>query len=220
MTSLQIGTKSIEKVWLIDDDPAVRATYEDSVEDLQLKAVNQPGPLPDLDTFTKSFAADAAICDHHLAPHKYAPFNGATLVAKWYDLRFPAILCTKVENAMDEIRPYRRRIPVLLKELGLNPDSIKLGFEKCIGEFNGQFSSTRRGWRTLVRVVDVDRIPTNKTVYVVVSAWDSNREIRLQLQELPKDIQELVTPSTRLHAVVNIGAESHEDLYFDNWEAS
>ncbi len=218
--TLQIGTKSIERVWLIDDEAAVRATYEDSVEDLKVIAVNESGPLPELDIFARSFKADAAICDHHLRPHNYAHFDGATLVAKWYELQFPAILCTKVEGAIDEIRPHRRGIPVLLKEPGLNPEVIRAGFEKCIAEFRGQFSSTRRPWRTLVRVVDVDKITTTRTVFVVIPAWDSTREIRLLLKELPDEIQGVVNSSTRLHAMVNIGAENYEDLYFENWETS
>src|SRR5258706_6350353 len=120
--TLQLSRMSIEKVWLIDDDPAVRAAYVDSVEDLQVTAVNQAGPLPDLDTFAHSLGADAAICDHHLRPQNYARFDGATLVSKWYDLKFPAILCTKVENAVDEIRPHRRGITVRLHHAALNPD--------------------------------------------------------------------------------------------------
>jgi hypothetical protein len=219
MTSLQLGTKKIDSVWLIDDDPQVRATYGYPVEDLKLKAVNQDGPLGDLDTFTKTFSADAAICDHHLTPNNYARFKGAELVARWYDMQYPAILCTKVENALDEIRPYLRRIPVLFKETGeLNPDSVRFGFEKCIAEFNGKFSQTRREWRALVRIVDLDMVSTNRTVYVVIPAWDSKREIRLQFSELPKNIQEVVAASKRFHAFVNIGAESHEDLYFEKWE--
>lgn len=218
--ALQLGQKSIKTVWVIDDDPDVRATYEYSLEDLQLVAVNQSDPLPDLATLLTSIKADAAICDHHLTPHNYSTFNGARLVAQWYDVKFPAILCTKVEGALDEIRPFRRRIPVLLKEPGLNPDVLRLGFERCVAELTGQFSPTRRGWRTLVRVIDVDLVSTTQTVYVVVPSWDSKREIRLQLSELPDHVQKVAEASKRLHAVVNTGAESHEDLYFDDWEDS
>ena len=219
MTGLQLGAMSINTVWLIDDDPKVRNTYEFPVEDLQLKAVSESGPLLDLDTFINRRAADAAICDHHLTPRNYAHFKGAELVARWYKMRFPAILCTRVENAIDEIRPFRRHIPVLFKQPDeLNPDSLRMGFEKCIAEFNGTFSPTRRGWRTLVRVVDVDAVSTNQVVFVVIPAWNKDREVRLQIAELPKKIQALLDPSKRFHAVVNIGAENHEDLFFEDWE--
>jgi len=54
----------------------------------------------------------------------YATFNGAELVASLYDRKLPAILCTRFEFAdLDEIRPYRQRIPALLR-----PDELDVDF--------------------------------------------------------------------------------------------
>ena len=219
--SLHLHGRTIDSVFLIDDDPEVRRSYEYQVEDLGIKPVAVDGPIEDLESLVGSEEADAAICDHHLTPNGYSPVNGVHIVARWYDLKFPSILCTKVDNTIDQIRPFRRQVPVLLEDISeLTPDALVKGLETCIGEFEGHFSTTRRGWRTLVRVVDVDTVSTVKVLYVVVPAWDSRRELRLLFDKLPDTVRDVVPRQERLHAVVNIGAENSNDLYFDEWEPS
>ena len=217
--SLQIAGNTLNKVCLVDDDPSVRRTYEFPIEELDVEPVAAEGPLGELDVFIRSVEADAAVCDHHLTPNAYSTFNGAALVARWYDMQFPAILCTNVENAIDQIRPHRRRIPVLIQG-ELSPDAVRHGFEVCFAEFAGHFSQARRGWRTLVRVVDVQVGEGLASVYVVVPGWDPSKKIRLLLNELPPDVQQVVGRQDRLHARINIGADSHEDLFFEHWEPS
>ena len=206
---------------MIDDDPEVRRTYEYQVEDLGIKTVGVDGPIEDLDSLMGWNEADAAICDHRLTPNGCSTVNGVHIVARWYELKFPSILCTKVDNTIDQIRPHRRQVPVLFEDVSeLTPDALVKGLETCIGEFEGHFSTTRRGWRTLVRVVDVDAVSAVRALYVVVPAWDSKRELRLVFDGLPDTIREVVLKQERLHAVVNIGAENSNDLYFDEWEPS
>ena len=79
--------------------------------------------------------------------------------------------------------------------------------------------SSKRLWRTLVRIDDVDA--EGKFFYVVVPGWDSQQVVRLRLQDLPENTRKLVTErqTTRLHAKVNLGAEANEDLYFEDWES-
>ena len=219
--SLQLHGRTIDSVYLIDDDPEVRSTYEYQVEDLGIKTVGVNGPIDDLDSLMGRNEAQAAICDHHLTPNGYSIVNGVYIVARWYELKFPSILCTKVDNTIDQIRPLRRQVPVLFEDVSeLTPDTLVKGLETCIGEFEGHFSTTRRGWRTLVRVVDVDTVSAVRALYVVVPAWDSRRELRLLFDELPDTIRDVVSKQERLHAVVNIGAEYSNDLYFDEWEPS
>ena len=219
--SLELYGRTIDSIYLIDDDPEVRSTYEYQVEDLGIRTVEVDGPIEDLDSLMRLDEAEAAICDHHLTPNGYSNLNGVHIVARWYDRKFPSILCTKVDNTIDQIRPLRRRVPVLFEDVSeLTPDALVRGLKTCVGEFEGYFSTTRRGWRTLVRVVDVDTESAVGALYVVVPAWDSRREIRLLFDALPDAIREVVPKQERLHAVVNIGAEHPNDLYFDEWEPS
>ena len=83
-------------------------------------------------------------------------------------------------------------------------------------ELEGSFEPSRRAWRTLVRIADVD--PDHRCVYVVVPAWNVHRKVRIDNDNLPREIQELVEPDVRLHALVNTGAKNHRELFFDDWE--
>ncbi len=217
--ALEILDTSIERVAIIDDDPSVRDSYEFSVEDLKLEPIQEAGPIRDLDNFViKAMAqSEAAICDHHLRVSNYAVFDGAELVAAFYRLNFPAVLCTRWEKArIHEIRRFRRRIPVLLNPEDLNPENIAKGFEFCLREFRSEFSPSRRPWRTLVRVADADQI---KGFFdVVVPGWDPREVIRLRTDEIPERFRRRIAPGVRLYAHVNIGAESQEELFFEYWE--
>jgi len=134
-----------------------------------------------------------------------------------YQNQFPAVLCTRYEQAnIDEMRRHRRYIPVLLRPDELNPDSIVKGLEACIREFNNQYPTSRKPWRTLIRVDDIDA--ENGYFYVIVPAWDQNQIIRIQMKDVPEFVQERLAIKSRFHALVNIGTDYHQDIYFDQWE--
>ena len=216
--SLILRDRQIQRIQIVDDDPYVRESHKELVEDMELLPVNGQARLPNLDQFILDVQqnADAAICDHHLTPRQYASFKGAEAVATLYHQRFPAILCTKYEEAnLDEIRPFRRQIPVLLTPSELNLQSVRKGFEICVEEFNNNYLPSRRPWRTLIRVDDAD----NVFAYLIVPAWNPQRVVRLLLSEIPTIIrQRIESGQERFHAKVNIGAEQAEDLYFTDWE--
>lgn len=216
---LEIADTSIERVRIIDDEPDVREVYRYPVEELDLEPIPVEGPLPDLNDFVIETitAADAVICDYKLRIRNYANFDGAETVARLYKEKFPAILCTKWELAgLDEMRKYRRFIPVLLSPDELDPDSIVQGFQQCIEEFTEIYKTNRRSWRTLVRVEDFDTERQN--LYIVIPAWDPSKVIRLMGNDLPSGIIERLGDQTRFHAHVNVGAERNEDLFFEKWE--
>lgn len=219
--TLTLADRSIHRVYIIDDDPNVRIAYEYPVEELSLQPVLAEGPLPALNDFIAQTlqVAEAAICDYRLRVRNYANFDGAESVAMMYENQFPAVLCTRWETAsIDEMRRYRRYIPVLLRPDELNPDSFVHGLECCIEEFQGKFRPSRRPWKTLVRVEEVD--PERSYFYVVIPGWDSNEVIRIRLDDVPSDIQEhIIGEQMRFHAQVNMGAEGSEDLYFEEWES-
>jgi hypothetical protein len=215
---------TIGTVAVIDDDPNVREGYEFNVHDADLESHLEAGPLePDprkVVERTRS-RAQAALCDHHLGIRTYASFYGAELVAAYYEAGVPAVLCTRWETAhLDWIRPYRDRIPVLIRPDELNPDSLIAGFEACLMEMQQGPGPERVTYRAHVHVVDVD--PQQLTAFVLVPAWIEDTPVRLLIERLPPTIAKLIKAErdVRLHAAVNLGAERSEDLFFGDWESS
>jgi len=218
---MQIGGANLDRIAIVDDDKATRDTYEEVVSELSLTPVAETGPLPPLEEYLGLVRtrADAAICDHHLKVQTYARFNGAELVAKWYEQAFPAILCTRFDRTdINDLRPRRKCIPILLNPKEMNPDTLLSGIEQVVRELKGEFKSIRKPWRTLIRIEEVGADSNEGTINVVVPAWDSKKAISLRLSDLPRSVQDIATPGKRLHARVNAGAESDIDLYFDSWE--
>jgi hypothetical protein len=218
--ALQIAGRNVARIAIVDDDKAVRQAYELSIEELELQPVSESGPLGELDVFARasSARAEGAVCDFKLRVKNYSTFDGAELVARWYDLGFPALLCTRWDRAsVDEMRRFRSRIPVLVRPSDLDADRIVSGLETCILELAGNPAASRRAWRTLIRVEDVsdDRTPY---AYVIVPAWNPSEVVRLPLNDIPVPMRASVKPEARLYAFVNLGAETYEDLFFQQWE--
>ena len=221
--SLQIHDRSIHKVCLIDDDSDSRETLAFPVEELELEFELEEGPIEDMDIYVNDLygRSQAAICDHHLKKKgKYSNYNGAELVFRLYQDNFPAILCTSYSDRIEELRRYRRNIPVLLNPSELNVDSVAHGLELCINEMRGDIREDRKPWRTLIRVQDLDTQvnPENPYVEFVVPAWDHNYVVRVLLSDIPGSLQKKIEPDYRCYAKVNIGAESSDDLFIDEWE--
>lgn len=70
-----------------------------------------------------------------------------------------------------------------------------------------------RAWRTLIRVVGV----TDDSLEVVIPGWDTQKVVSVPRSQLPGPLRD-VEPGRRVHARVNLGAESAEDLVFSGWE--
>ena len=219
--ALTLAGNTITRVKIVDDKPDVRKIMAINVRDAELEPVLEDGPLPPLEEFisTSITNTDAAICDHRLNPGRYARFNGAEAVARFYEHRWPALLCTTWSPAdIDAMRRYLRKIPVLIHTDELNPDAIAEGLEYCIRELNNEFLPSRRPWRTLVRVEEVDKEMAPPMFFVVLSGWHSSDKIRLPLNIMPSELQSRIKPGVRLHAQVNKGAESQDNLYFESFE--
>ena len=215
MGSLQLASKTIERVLIVDDDQSVRESFSYPIEELGLRPIDQSDPLPELSRFLEEaqHKSDAAICDHRLRVGKhYAPFNGAELVASFYRVGFPALLCTRWDQAgVDDIRPYRPHIPVLLNPGDLDPETLREGLELCSNELAGSYHTNRKPWRTQIRVEEIDS--EAGFAGVIIPAWNPTEGVRLRLSDIP------ISPESGiLYARVNLGAERQEDLYF-HWEA-
>jgi hypothetical protein len=218
--SITIASRTITRVQIIDDDPSARKAYGFKIADLKLKPVPRDGPLPNIDTLISSSreVAEVAILDHHLTKRRYATYNGADVAARLYRDNYPAVLCTRYEKAnVDEIRPLRRFIPVLLTPdpENFDMDTLSAGLIRCFGEFDGEFVANRRPWRTLIRIDSYDA----DCAYVIVPAWDPQQTVRLRLEHIPESVRKrILAGQERFHAQVNVGAEQNEDLFFESWE--
>lgn len=217
--SVTIHDREISRVLIVDDDSAARDGYGYPVEDLELEPVKVEGPVETVESFLieAKQSADVVVCDYHLRKHNYAICDGDVLVAECYKVGIPGILCTTYTDVDMEIRrDYLRYIPALLRTNSPEPETLIEAWRSSLCEISGTFHPTRRPWRTLVRV---DEVTDGGYFYAIVPAWSPQRKIRLYEDSLPKEILDLVEPGKRFHAQVNIGAESHEDLFFDDWES-
>lgn len=217
--SIALAGREIKNILIVDDDPEARDAFSEIITDMGLIPICELGPLDDLEAFVKLVPkkADAVFADYRLKPRNYAVFEGDFLVANCFRHDIPAVLCTSYEAADFMLdRKLVREIPVLLRNTNPEPDDIEGALEKCISELQGHVTPSRRPWRSLVRVYDIDI--DRGFFYVIVPGWDARAKIRLDLENVPGEIQELVKPGKRFHAQVNIGAKSAYELYFDEWE--
>lgn len=208
---------AISRVKIVDDNHLARKSLALILADIDWEPIDEPGPLLNLDQFINASmtTADAVICDHRLTT--YARFSGSEAVARFYQQKFPALLCTAWSRAdIDAMRPFRRFIPVVIATGDANPETIVDGFKFCKKELAGDFSSTRKPWRTLIRVVELNR--ETKSLYIVLPFWNSTEVIRLPMEIIPIPFQANLEPGFRFYAKVNLGSDEQNDLYFEDFE--
>lgn len=215
---MRIYNKEINRVLIVDDDPAARDSFAYPIEELQLESVKVPGPVGTPQAFIEDVkSSDVVLCDYHLKKHSYAVCDGDVLMAECYKARIPGMLCTTFTDVDITIRrDCLRYIPALLKTSSPEPNALVTAWRKCLSEMNGTFHSTRKPWRTLVRVEEID--DDRRCFYAVLPAWDSRKKVRIDIEIIPEEILKLLKPGKRFHAEVNTGAESHAELFFDSWE--
>ena len=115
---------------------------------------------------------------------------------------------------IDNIRPFRRNIPVLIPGGYADAETIKEGIKKCLNEFSNKYSKERKAWRTLVRFEEIDK--NEEIAFAIIPAWNPDEVVRIPLKLIPNAL--VIKPIFRLFADVNIGAKNGEDLYFKNFE--
>ena len=221
MTTLTSSYLSFDNVYIIDDDSESRQASQYVVEDLDWQPILVEGPLRKLSELVTNMSIsskEAVLCDYHLKKKNYATFNGAEVVATLYKQNIPAVLHTSLTGTLDEIRPFRRFIPALLDPGELEPDTLLEGFYRCIKEFQGEYITSRRPWRALVRVDMLDK--EDRVLHIVIPAWEPRKIIRLHFDDVDESVVERVRnyQQEHFHAQINIGAEADDELYFDKWE--
>ena len=213
---MQLQNRSIDRALIIDDDEQSRQSYEYAIEEVGLTPYRVEGPLQDLSSFISTIEpSDVLVCDYHLKKHDYADYDGDQLLAQCYKKGIAGALCTTFTDATLR-RDNLRYIPGLIKTGSPAPDDLIDSWERCLRELDGEFEPSRHPWRTLVRIDEVD--DDRGVVYVIVPPWDVRKKVRVDIESMPLNVQQLVEPDRRFHALVNTGAESHENLFFENWE--
>lgn len=220
--SLQLDGYVLSSVSVVDDDKDAREGLASAVEELGLSPVLENGPIHDLTNFVGGMAgrAQAMLCDYHLKKRNYSADDGDRIVFECYEKMIPAVLCTvKTDWDTTLLHRYRRNIPCLLEPEEINPDSLRSGFTRCVEEFSGRFSPAREPIRALIRIEET--VDDEDYFYVVVPGWDPVQNVRLFKDDVPVHLWDQIEPGRRFHTQVNIGAERHEELYFDflSWEA-
>lgn len=218
---------AIRRISIVDDEESTRNTWRSPIEESDREPIVQDQPLPQ--TLEASVdllqgKSDAVLCDHHLMKkRRYARFNGASVVAACYRRRFPAILCTHYQESIDEIRPFREHIPVLLSPAQLSPDELAHGLEICIQEFRGSFTTRRRPHPAQLRVEDiVGEEDKPEALHLIVNGWSPHQVVKVGFSDIPEPVRQafLLEHPKYLYAWVNIAAESAHELYFTKWTAS
>jgi len=217
--SLAIHGQKIERILVVDDEPAARDSFSYIVEDMGIEPVCQNEPLIDLSSFVVLVRkkADAVLSDYRLTPGNYAGFQGDALVATCYKDGVPAILCSSLSDIDTLVnRRLIRYIPALLRTSNPEPEQLAKALECCISEIDGHLSARRKPRRALIRVVDLDK--ERGIFYVVLPGWNTRKKICVTFEAVPSEIEGLLEPGRRFHAQVNLGAEHYGELYFDEWE--
>lgn len=213
---VKINNWQIDRVCIIDDNEEFRSALEDTVQESDFIPIPQNEKIDSLERFLMDVVQphDAVVTDHQLKKRNYFPVNGAQVAYACYDRRIPSVLVTRYEPHIGEIRKYRKNIPVILNPEEFEPETLLKSLEICINEFEGKIKLERRVWRSLIRIDSFDK----DHIYVIIPSWDPNEVISLNTEDLPVEIKNVIEPDKRLHAKVNIGCESANDLFFTEWE--
>ena len=221
--SLATQVVSLPAVAAVVDDDATAADYLTVLlEDAGIRSHVLLEGFKDIDAAITQIEgqATAAVCDHRLSPRGYAQFSGAELVARLYERRVPAILTTQFPMDADvSIRRWRERIPVLISRNDLEPHSLTKGFEQCIAELRGEYTTERIARRTIVRIANRTSENNEEVVDAFVPAWRLAEAVRFPLGLVDEQVRDVVRAGARLAAEVNVGARHGSELFFRNFEA-
>ncbi len=219
---MAVADPPIRRVAIIDDNLNDADAMGELVSDAGFEPVVMEPPFGQMATLLQSVRdrADAAVCDHRL--RGLAQFWGAEAVAGLVDQRIPAVLVTQYIDidADASIRQWRHRVPVLLSRDDADPDRIKEGLGLCSREIHGDYLPGRRPWRALVQVDAVSHQANPAVVDVRIPSWNPHKVVRFPLELVPPPLRSTVVPDAFLFAMVNIGAEDSDDLYFRDFEAA
>lgn len=217
---MAVADLPIRRVAIVDDNLHDARVMRELVLDAGFEPVVLDSPFGDIHDLLRNVGerADAAICDHRL--RGLAHFSGAQAVASLVAQNVPALLVTQyVDTDADvSIRRWRYGVPVLLDRGDADPDRLRQGLDDCAREIQGFYAPGRRPRRTLIQIDETANESGEPVVDTRVLSWNPHRAVRFPLSLVPADLRRLVVPGAFLIAMVNIGAERAQDLYFKDFE--
>ncbi|WP_229861527.1 hypothetical protein [Streptomyces xanthochromogenes] len=211
------------KIAVVDDSLDDMRRTSILLEDAEFVPVAIDPTFPTLQELLDNVAAraDGLVCDHRLSHSATAPFTGAQVVAASNRRRVPAVLITGYADLDEQtsIRRYRSSIPCMLRKR-FEPAEIESALARAHREQLIGPAPERVGYRTVVRVLRVDRIGAEPIVEVIVVAWDPVDAVILPADMITSCVGMTVDelPGKRFMARVNIHARSSEELFFENFE--
>jgi CheY-like chemotaxis protein len=210
----------IHRVAIVDDDPSQAEVMSELILDAGYEPIILGPRFERVDELVSKIrqSADAAICDHRLQPRGFAGFNGAEAVAALFEVSIPSILVTQYIDidADVSIRLWRRHVPVLLSRDEADPDRILQGLDECVRELRGEHLTSRRPWRALILVDEMNQESGEKVVDAHIPSWNPHQAVRFPAALVPPGLS--LAPGACLFAKVNIGADRAEDLYLFDFE--
>jgi CheY-like chemotaxis protein len=219
---MTVAERAIQRVAIVDDNPSHAQAMGELVLDAGFEPVVLRPPFGQVDELLGRVRqqADAAICDHRL--WGLARFSGAEAVATLVEEKVPALLVTQYIDidADVSIRRWRYHIPVLLSRDDADSDRIKSGLGDCMREIQGEYLPGRRPWRVLIQIEWLTEESGDRVVDARVPSWRPNTVVRFPLDLVPCALRDGVVQGAFLLAMVNIGAEKGEDLFFQDFEAA
>lgn len=164
--------------------------------------------------------AEAAVCDHRLRPLNFARFDGAELVAFLISQKLPAILISQFVNQDHDvsIRHWRAMLPSVLSRDEFRADTLAFGLNLVRQEIAGVLTPQRRRHRVLLRIVDIQNEANQKVVDAIIPAWSRQTAVRFPFTIVPARLHARLKPKGYLIALVNLGANRPEDLFFEKFE--
>jgi len=163
---------------------------------------------------------DFVICDYRLDHYDFARFNGAELAVRLYEEGIPTLLLSEyLEEANNmKLRTLRDRIPVVLPRSRVSfsdRDSALEVFNQCLRDIGGTPPPSRRPYRTVIQVLDIDQ----NSIDVVIPQWDEQQDVSLLEEDVTSSVGP-VSPGDMLFAEVNLLADEKDELFFRNFETA
>lgn len=211
----------ISTVVIYDDDQDHRESIEEVVHDANYKPVVIKKAFRSLEQCLSGIKKyDAAILDHRLSPGNFGSFKGAEVVQELYRQRFPALLVTAWSRGdPEDLQPFRRQLASVIAKTDIEPETIRSGFQLCVGEFREEYALGRRPTRTIVRIAsDFDEDSRMARVEAFIPSWDPRQGVTFPVTLVPEPLRGYLKTNVRFFADVNTGADSQDELFFENFE--
>jgi len=213
---------NIKKVAIIDDDDMEIEIAKMYLAELDLEPVILEGPFDSVDILANLIkeTADAALCDHRLITNAYANFSGASLVAKLYELKIPAVLITQFYD-MDtdsSIRQWREFIPVLLSRDEASSEKYFESFLACYNELEKRRPPSRQYRRAILKIVGLSGSGNDTVVDAIIPGWNMKHAVRFPISLISKELVPFLKVDQRFLAKMNIGTTNPDELFFSDFE--